>query len=179
MWFSTTPSLCVSSFIWIIHQATNGSTLIFHLETLHHHTLFNMFFDKIFKAHHARILSCFSLGVDVWLIVQPIFLTFQLSSPFFFTTLWMRLGLLHPLITNIPQCVCTHPIDVMGIRFLRCVHGNEHTSTHDAICDTFATIPQDVGFHMGRKQLHALISTTFNSSVDKLTLCSPKMTFAP
>jgi hypothetical protein len=28
------------------------------LKRLHHHTLSNMFFNKIFKAHHARILSC-------------------------------------------------------------------------------------------------------------------------
>jgi hypothetical protein len=27
-------------------------------ERLHHHTLFNMLFDGIFEAHHARILSC-------------------------------------------------------------------------------------------------------------------------
>jgi hypothetical protein len=29
---------------------------------------------------------------------------------------------------------------------------------------TFATIAQDVNFHMGRKQLHAFLSTTFNFS---------------
>jgi hypothetical protein len=37
----------------------------------------------------------------------------------------------------------------MGIHLLRCVHGNEHIGTHDAICNTFAAIAQDVGFHMG------------------------------
>jgi hypothetical protein len=37
--------------------------------------------------------------------------------------------------------------------------------THDAILDTFVTIVmQDVGFHVGLEQLHALPSTTFNSS---------------
>jgi hypothetical protein len=29
--------------------------------------------------------------------------------------------------------MCTHPIDPMGIHFLCCFHGNEHTWTHDAI----------------------------------------------
>jgi len=26
--------------------------------------------------------------------------------------------------------------------------------TYDVVCDTFVTIVQDVGFHMGREQLH-------------------------
>jgi hypothetical protein len=37
----------------------------------------------------------------------------------------------------------------MGIHLLRCVHSNECTRTHDAIHDIFATIAQDVGFHVG------------------------------
>jgi len=45
--------------------------------------------------------------------------------------------------------VCTHPIDLLGIHLLRCVHGNEHVGTHDAIRDTFIAIALDVGFHMG------------------------------
>jgi hypothetical protein len=52
-------------------------------------------------------------------------LAFQLSSPVFFTPFHTRLKLTHPSITNIPQCVYTHLIDLMGIHLLRCVHGNE------------------------------------------------------
>jgi hypothetical protein len=52
----------------------------------------------------------------------------------------------------------------MGIHLLHCVHGNERTKTHDVICDTFAAIAQNVNFHMWQEQLHALPSTTFNSS---------------
>jgi hypothetical protein len=51
-----------------------------------------------------------------------------------------------------------------GYPLFCCVHGNEHTKTHDAICDTFVAIAQDASFHMGQKQLHVLPSTTFNSS---------------
>jgi hypothetical protein len=51
----------------------------------------------------------------------------------------------------------------MGIHFLLCVHGNKCIGTHDAICDTFASIAQDVGFHVGREQLYVLRSTTFSS----------------
>jgi hypothetical protein len=61
----------------------------------------------------------------------------------------MQLGLHHPSIAGIFQCVCTHPINPMGIHFLRCVHGNKRITTHDAICDTFVAIAQYVGFHMG------------------------------
>jgi hypothetical protein len=63
--------------------------------------------------------------------------------------MWLEIP--HPLIVGIPRCVCTHPIDPMGIHLLRCVHNNERTRTHDAIHDTFAAIAQNVGFHMGRK----------------------------
>jgi hypothetical protein len=47
--------------------------------------------------------------------------------------------------------VCTHPINPMGIHFLRCVHGNERTRTYDVICDTFVAIVQNVGYHVGRE----------------------------
>jgi hypothetical protein len=46
------------------------------LECLQYHTFYNMFFDKILKAHHAKILSCFGLRVGDWLIIQLIFPTF-------------------------------------------------------------------------------------------------------
>jgi hypothetical protein len=74
----------------------------------------------------------------------------------------MQLGLPHPSIASIPQCVCTHPIDLMGIHLLHCAHDNEHTGTHDAIRDTFVTIVRNFGFDKRPKQLHVLLSTTFN-----------------
>jgi hypothetical protein len=52
----------------------------------------------------------------------------------------------------------------MGIDFLRCVHDNAHIGTHDVIRDIFVTIARDADFHVGQEQLHALLSTTFNSS---------------
>ncbi len=66
----------------------------------------------------------------------------------------LQLGLPHPSIVGLFRCVCTHPIDPIGIDLLHCTHGNdEHTKTHDVICDTIATIVQDASFHMGQKQL--------------------------
>jgi len=52
----------------------------------------------------------------------------------------------------------------MGIHLLCCIRGNKCMETHDAVCNTFATIVWDAGFHMGWKQLHALPSTTFKFS---------------
>ncbi len=40
---------------------------------------------------------------------------------------------------------------------------NTHITTHVAIHDTFAAIAWDVGFHVGREQLHEFLSITFNS----------------
>ncbi len=114
----------------------------------------------ISKAHHFRILSCFGLGSSVWL---KVWLIFQLSSLVFSITFWTWFGLPHLSIIGILQCVCTHPIDPMGIHLLSCAQNNEHIKTHDIICDTFPTIAQDVGFHMGWKQLHVFPLITFNS----------------
>jgi len=96
-------------------------------------------------------------------MIQLVFLAFWLSSPIFSTSLWTRFRLSHPSIAGIMWCVCTHPIDPMGIHLLHCVHGNEGTGTHDVVCVTFVAIMQDVGFHVGWEQLHAFPSTTFNS----------------
>jgi hypothetical protein len=123
-----------------------------------------MLFDKISKAHRAQNLSCFGQGVGVWFIAWPIFTTFQFFSLFFSTTFCTWLGLPHPSIVSFLPCACTHPIDPMGIHLLHCSHGNEHTSTHVVICNTFAIVAQDISFHLGQKQLHAFLSTTFNSS---------------
>ncbi len=119
------------------------------LERLHHHTLSNMLSDGISEAHHAQMLSCFGLGVDVWFIAWPIFVAFWLSSLVFSTTLHTRLRLPHLSTTGIPQCVCPHPIDFMGIHFLYCAH--ECIGAHDVIHDIFAAIVQDVNFHLGRE----------------------------
>jgi hypothetical protein len=62
----------------------------------------------------------------------------------------------------------------MGIQLSHCTHGNECTRTHDAIRNTFAAIVRDDGFHRRRKQLHALPSTTFNSSHQRFDIVFTK-----
>ncbi len=118
---------------------------------LHHHTLSSMLFDGTFEAHCVRNLSCSGLRAGVWFIVQLIFPTFWLSSLFFSIIFRMWFGLPRPSIVSIFRCVCTHPIDLMGIHFLHCAHGNERIWSHDVICNTFVAIVRAVGFHMGGK----------------------------
>jgi hypothetical protein len=64
----------------------------------------------------------------------------------------------------------------MGIHFLHCIHGNKCTGTHDVVHNTFATIAQNGGFHVGQKQPHALLSTTFNSSCWRVKIVFTKDT---
>jgi len=116
---------------------------------LHHHNLSNMFFNKISKAHYAQILSSFGLRVHVWLTIWLVFPTFQLSSLIYATTFWTRLGLPHHSIINIFWCVCTCPINPMGIHLLYCTQGNKRMGTHHVAHDTFVAIAWNVGFHMG------------------------------
>jgi hypothetical protein len=66
----------------------------------------------------------------------------------------------------------------MGIHLLRCVHNNGFIGTHDVVYNTFATNAWDVGFHMGQKQLHALLLNTFNSSCQQVNIVFTKDGFA-
>jgi hypothetical protein len=132
------------------------------LERLYHHTLSNMLSQRISDTHCVQILSCFNLGAGAWLIIRPTFPTFQLSSPSFFTMFQTWFGLPHPSIVGIFQCMCTHPINATNVHLLHCTHDNERMGTHDAVCNIFATITRDVVFHVGWKQLHMLLSTTFH-----------------
>ncbi len=87
---------------------------------------------------------------------------------------------IHDLDYPIPQLkafldMCVHTSHrPYGIHLLCCDHDNKHVKTHDAIRDTFATIAQDFGFHMGKEHLHALPSTTFNSSHQQIDIVFTK-----
>ncbi len=77
------PSPCVCSSIWTIHQSTNGSTSKFHLKMSTPSYPFQHVFWQDIWSPCARILSCFGLRANVWLIAWLIFPIFQLSSPVF------------------------------------------------------------------------------------------------
>jgi hypothetical protein len=62
----------------------------------------------------------------------------------------------------------------MDIHLLFCTHGNKCTRTHDAIHDTFVAITQDVGFHVGQKQVYLFLSTMFNSFPQRINIVLTK-----
>jgi hypothetical protein len=114
--------------------------------------------------------------VSIWLIIQLIFPTFQLSSLIFVHNIVdVGLGLLHFSIIGILWHICKHPIDFMGVHLLCCTHDNECIRTHDAICDTFVVIVQNFGFYMGWKQLMCFFQSFLTPFIKKSTLCPPKM----
>jgi hypothetical protein len=137
---STTPNMHASSSLETIHQTTNGSISRFHFGV----------FAPLYPFQHAlwhdiRDPSCLNFimfrpqgGRLVYNLTKlP---TFWLSSLSFSTTFWTWFGLPCLSIANIPQCVCTHPIDVTCVHLLCYAHGNERMSTHDVVCDNFITI---------------------------------------
>jgi hypothetical protein len=75
----------------------------------------------------------------------------------------MWLGLPYHSMVSLPRCVCTHPIDPVGIQILHCAHGNELIGTYDVVHDTFAAIVQNDGLYVGQEKLHVLPSATLNS----------------
>jgi hypothetical protein len=153
--------MCLLSFEQFIKQQMI-SFQNFISKHLHHHTFSSMHTDKVFKSHFVQILSCFSLRTSAWFIIWPNFLAFQLFSLVFFTMFRTQLGLPHNAIASIYWCVCTHPINPMGINLLCYAHDDERIGTHDVVCYTFVDIACNVDFHIGWGQLYVFPSTMFN-----------------
>jgi hypothetical protein len=135
-----------------------------------------MFFDETCEAHHAWILSCFGPRASAWLTSWLVFPPFLLFSPIFYTTLyttWITpsLNCKHPL-----MCVHTSHQPYGYPAFTMCSWQRMHWND-DAIYDTFATIMWNVGFHVGWEQLHAFISTTFNSFHRQIDIVFTKNAF--
>jgi len=156
-------SPCVSFSIWTIHRATNGSIWRFHLGMFALSYPFQHIFRQNIWSPSCPNFIMFWPTIYAWFTTRLIFLTFRLFSSIFYIVFHMRLGLPHPSIVGIPWCVCTHPINPMGIHFLCYVHGNKHIGTHDVSCNIFVAIARDACFHVGREQLHTFLSITFNS----------------
>jgi len=125
MWSFTHPSPCISFSIWTTHQTTNGLTLKFYVEMFSPSYLFqHVLRQNIWGPLYPNFIMFWPMHKRLAYSLTSL-LAFQLSSPIFYTPLHTWLKLTHPSITNIPQCVYTHPIDLMGIHLLCCVHGNE------------------------------------------------------
>jgi len=140
-------------------------------ECLHHHTLSNIFSNGISKAQCAQILSCSGPGANTYLIIWPIFPSFWLTSLVFSTMFQIRLGLHHPSITNIPWCVCIHPLTLWVSNSYIVLMA---TNTHEpmiSLCGMLASM-------WGENNYMRFLQTRSIHPINESTLCSPKMTFA-
>jgi hypothetical protein len=131
MWFSITPSPCVSFFIWITQR--DKKWFNFKIPFWSVHTIIP--FPTCSPTRYLRPIvpkfyHVLAQGWGVWFTTRSIFPAFPLFSTVFFTSLYTWLGLPHPSIVGILRCVCTHPIDPMGIHFLFCAHGIECNLRH-------------------------------------------------
>jgi len=138
-----------------------------------------MLFNKTFEAYHAQILSCCDLWVGVWLILRPIFPTFQLPSLVFCTTFCKQLGLSHLSIASILD-VCAHiPLTLW-------------VSTFYVVLMVMNALKPMMQFVIPLPPLHKMLVSTWDKNNymrflqphsnlfrDESTLCLPKMTFTP
>jgi hypothetical protein len=58
----------------------------------------------------------------------------------------------------------------MGIHFFHHVHGEEKTTLHDVVQNTFMTIVKDVRFQVSWKQTHVLLPPTLQSSCFRIDI---------
>ncbi len=144
-------------------------------EHLHHHTISSMFFDGTFEAHHAQILSCYGPRASAWLTSSTSLPNLLIIFPNFLHNIWYMtwttpsFNYRHPL-----MCVHTSHWLYGDWPLMFCSWQWTHIETHDAIRNTFATIGWNIGFHVGQKQLHALLSTTFNSFRQRIDIVFTK-----
>jgi hypothetical protein len=157
MWSSIAPSLCVSSSFWTIHRATNGLTSRLHFCTIIPFPTWSL--TKNLNPSCSNFIMLWPKGKCLAYNLMNI-PNLLISFPSLFHNISNTTWTTHPSITYIPWCMCTHPINLMGIHLFYCAHGNKHTWTHDAFMTV--AIVHDVGSHMGWKQLHVLPSNTFN-----------------
>jgi len=100
----------------------------------------------------------------MWFSTHPIIPSFRMAFDIFSSSLCTKLGLLHPTTCCLFRCICNHAINLIAIHLFHCVHGGEHTTTHDVIRNFFASIARDVGLHVMRKQTHVHSTSSFQSS---------------
>jgi len=116
----------------------------------------NMISKLSSNCHHVRLKSYASPSLGVWLFVYLIIPWFNMASNIFSSTLYTKLGVHHPTVHGISQCICGQPIEPIRIHLLHCDHGGEHIATQDAVWDFFTSITKDVRFHVWHEQTHVL-----------------------
>ncbi len=79
----------------------------------------------------------------------------------FFRCIVHSIGSFHPLTLGLSHCICEQPLHM---HLFHCARGEEKTTSHDVVCDAFASIMKDVRFHILHEQTHVFLSFAFQSS---------------
>jgi hypothetical protein len=87
-------------------------------------------------------------GCFVVSLPNHFYLFFHLTLDVFFTLLHIRLGLSHPLVLGVSHCICSQPLDLIGIHILCCIHGEKRMALHDVVHGAFVTIVKNARFHV-------------------------------
>jgi len=77
------------------------------------------------------------------------------------------------------HCVCTHPINLMGIHLLHCVHGNQHTKTMMQFTTLLSPLHEMLVSTWKKNNYMCFFQPHSTPFINESTLCLPKMTFAP
>lgn len=103
--------------------------------------------------------SCLNGGMEAWTTRgrrsrAQVIPWFKLTSDIFSSPLRTKLGLHDPMVHGLFRCICGHAIDPTWIHLFRYVHGGKHTTTHDAVWDSFISIVRNVKVHVLHEQTH-------------------------
>jgi hypothetical protein len=77
--------------------------------------------DSIFLTSRARIYSCSSKGVGLWLVVRPFICLFRIAHFIFTLALHFCLSLIQPSRFSLFTCKCAHKLDAFGMHLIRCL----------------------------------------------------------
>ncbi len=94
--------------------------------------------------------------MGAWLLTHPIIIFSRMVLDVFSITLCTRLGFPHPLVLKMSYCICSQPLDPMGIPLVQCVHGGERMASHGVVWNAFEVITRDEKFHVSWKHTHVL-----------------------
>ncbi len=122
--------------------------------------------------------GAFNLQLDQFSQPFDYFPNLLIIFPSLSTTLCTQLRVTHPSITSILRCVCTHPIDLMGIHLLCCAHGNKHIGTHDVIPTFLLSLGEMSASLWDKNNYICFLQPHSTPFINELTLCLPKITFA-
>jgi hypothetical protein len=95
-----------------------------------------IFLNLSYDSHWMFEVVCGPSG-GVWLLACLVIPFFHLPLNVFSITLHIKLGLFHPLVLGVSHCICSQPLDPIGIYLLHCAHGGKRMTSYDVVRNVF------------------------------------------